>query len=133
MGRDRPTGGLLGTAAGVGAAVEPPAGGALVDLPRPLRDRLAQPRGVAAGVVQLVGVRRPVDAAVGQPPARQSRPPAAPEPSRRLGAGGCVVEQLPEVDVLVELLELAAWAVAIVCSSASASDPAAAPPPDSGP
>ena len=41
-----------GAAAGVGAAVEAPAGGALVDLPGAERDRLAQPVGVAAGVLR---------------------------------------------------------------------------------
>ena len=80
----RPAGGLLGAAACVGAAVEPPARGALVDLPRPLRDRLAQPIGVPAGVLHLVGVRRPVDAAVGKPPGRQPGPPPPTDPAALL-------------------------------------------------
>ena len=104
---DRPPGGLLGAAACVGAAVEPPARGALVDLPGPLGDRLAQPVGVAAGVLHLVGVRRPVDAAVGQPPGRQPGPPPPAEPAALLAFAGGTLEHLPEVDVLVELLELA--------------------------
>ena len=108
VGGDRPAGGVLGAAAGVGAAVEAPAGGALVDLPGAVRDRLAQPVGVAAGVLHLVGVRRPVDAAVGHPAGRQPGPAAASEPAALLAvAGGSVVEHLLEVDVLVELLELA--------------------------
>ena len=78
--RDRPPGGLLGAAAGVGAAVEAPARGALVDLPGSLRDRLAQPVGVAAGVLHLVGVRRPVDAAVGHAGRSAARCPR-PRPS----------------------------------------------------
>ncbi len=86
----RPAGGLLGAAACVRAAVEPSARGALVDLPRPLRDRLAQPGGVAAGVLHLVGVRRPVDAAVGQPAGRQPGPAPAAELARPLAAGGGV-------------------------------------------
>ena len=103
----RSPGGLLGAAACVRAAVEAPARGALVDLPRTLRDRLAQPRGVAASVLHLVGIRRPVDAAVGQPSARQPGPAAAAELASWLATGGRVVEQRLEVDVLVELLELA--------------------------
>ena len=105
--RDRPPGGLLGAAAGVGAAVEAPARGALVDLPRPLRDRLAQPGGVAAGVLHLVGVRRPVDATVGHPAGRQPGPAPAAELAAAPRHAGGVLEHLLEVDVLVELLELA--------------------------
>ncbi len=48
---------------------------------RPERVRLAQAVGVTAGVLHLVGVRGPVDAAVGQPAGRQPGP--APRPSRR--------------------------------------------------
>jgi len=68
MRRDRPPGGLLRAAARVGAAVEAPARGALVDLTRSPRDRLAQAVGVAAGERHLVGERGPVDPPVGQPP-----------------------------------------------------------------
>ena len=78
---DRSSGGVLGSAARVGAAVEPPAGGALVDLPGADGHRPAQPVGVTAGVLHLVGVRRAVDAAVGHPPGRQ--PGAAPPPELR--------------------------------------------------
>ena len=80
----RSPGGLLGTAASVGASVEAPARGALVDLPRSLRGRLAQPRGVPAGVLHLVWVRRAVDATVGQPSGRQTGPPSVAELACRL-------------------------------------------------
>ena len=89
VGADRPAGGVLGAAACVGATVEAPARGALVDLPRPACDRLAQPVGVAAGVLHLVRERRAVDAAVGHPPGRQPGPAPAAElrpPCRRRAA-----------------------------------------------
>ena len=96
-----------GPAAGVGAAVEAPAGGALVDLAGAVRDRLAQPVGVAAGVLHLVGVRRPVDAAVGHPAGRQPGAASASELAGLPSPPGGVADDLLEVDVLVELLELA--------------------------
>ena len=90
-----------GAAAGVGAAVEAPAGGALVDLAGAVGDRLAQPVGVAAGVLHLVGVRRPVDAAVGHPAGRQ---PGAAALAELRDAGSpppaASREHLLEVDVL---------------------------------
>jgi hypothetical protein len=106
MGCDWSSGGLLGAAACVRAPVEPPAGGSLVDLPRPLRDRVPQPRDVAAGVPHLVGIRRPVDPAIRKPTGRQPGPAPAAELARALATSGGVLEHLPEVDVLVELLEL---------------------------
>ena len=102
----RSAGCLLGAAACVGAAVEAPARGSLVDLPRPPRDRLAQPVGVAAGVLHLVGERGPVDAAVGEPAARQPGPAPAAELRRLLATADGVAQDLVEVDVLVELLDL---------------------------
>ena len=106
MAGDRPAGDLLRPAAGVGAAVEPPAGGALVDLAGAVRDRLPQPVGVAARMLHLIGKRRAVDAAVGHPPGRQPAAPPLPQLTRRLAARGGVGEQLLEVDVVVELLDL---------------------------
>ena len=102
----RSAGCLLCAAACVRAAVEAPARGSLVDLPRPPRDRLAQPVGVAAGVLHLVGERGPVDAAVGHPAARQPGPAPAAELRRLLATAGGVAQDLVEVDVLVELLDL---------------------------
>jgi len=99
--------GLLGTAAGVRTAVEPAARGALVDLPRPLRDRAAQPRGVAAGVLHLVGIRRSVDATVRQPAGRQPGPAPAAKLARTFAADGGVLEHLPKVEILVQLFQLA--------------------------
>ena len=106
MAGDRPASGLLGPAARVGAAVEAPAWGALVDLPRPAGDRLAQTVGVAAGVLHLVGVRRPVDAAVGHPAGRQPGAAAASELAGLPSPPGGVTDDLVEVDVLVELFQL---------------------------
>ena len=85
--RDRSSGGALRLAAGVGAAVEASAGGALVDPARAVDERLAQPGGVAAGLQDLVGRGRAVDAAVGHPPARRARarPAAAGRAGVRLG------------------------------------------------
>jgi hypothetical protein len=103
---DRSPGGALSTAAGVGAAVEPAAGCALVDLPGAERHRAAQPIGVAAGVLALVGVRRAVDAAVRHPPGRHPDASAPPEVRPALTSGGRVAQHPPEVDVVVELLEL---------------------------
>ena len=103
---DRSSGGLLGAAARVGAAVEPPAGRALVDLPGADGHRPAQPVGVTAGLLHLVGVRRAVDAAVGHPPGRQPGAAAPPELRPALASGGRVSQHLAEVDVVVELLEL---------------------------
>ncbi len=120
----RSAGCLLGAAACVRAAVEAPARGALVDLPRPPRDRLAQPVGVAAGVLHLVGERGPVDAAVGQPAARQPGPaPAAelaspPRHGRRRRA-----EPVSRSTSSSSCSSCAARALAIACSIASASDP----------
>ena len=74
VGADGPSGLPLRLAAGVGAAVEPPAGGALVDPPGAVRQRLAQPGGVAAGVLDLVGRGGSVDAAVGHPAGRHPGP-----------------------------------------------------------
>ena len=71
----------------------------------PCDERLAQPGGVAAGLQDLVGRGRAVDAAIGQPPARRAR--ARPAAAGRAGIGpGDRVEQLLEVGLLVELLEL---------------------------
>ena len=99
--------GALRLAAGVGAAVEAPAGRALVDRARAERHRLAQAGGVAAGLRDLVGERRAVDAAVGHPAGRRAGPdPAA---ARRLAGAvaGDLVEQRLQVDLVLELLELA--------------------------
>ena len=103
---DRPAGGLLRAAARVGAAVEAPAWGALVDLPRSTGDRLPQPVGVAAGVLHLVGVGRPVDAAVGHPAGRQPGAASASELAGPPSPPGGVTDDLVEVDVLVELFQL---------------------------
>ena len=56
--------------------------------------------------LHLVGVRRPVDAAVGKPPGRQPGPPPPSDPAALLGFAGGPLEHLPEVDILVELREL---------------------------
>jgi hypothetical protein len=106
VGAERPAGGLLGAAACVGATVEAPARGALVDLTRPLGDRLAQAVGVAAGVLHLVRERGPVDPPVRQSAGRQPGPARMPELTRPLVSRRSVGEHLLEVDVLVELLEL---------------------------
>jgi hypothetical protein len=103
----RPPGDLLAAATGVGAPVKAPARGALVDLRRPVGDRPTQPAGVAAGVLQLVGIRRPVDATVGKPPGRQPGPPPPTQPAALLRLAGSILKHLPEVDVLVELFQLA--------------------------
>ena len=129
MGADRPAGGLLGAAACVGAAVEAAARGALVDLPRPPGDRLAQPVGVAAGVLHLIGERRPVDAAVGQPAARQpGRPPAAELRSPRSPRLRRRARSWSRSTSSSSCSSCRRAAVAIACSSASASEPAPAPP-----
>ena len=104
VGADRPAGRALCLSARVGAPVEAPAGRALVDPARALRDRLAQAGGVAARLLDLVGERRAVDAAVGHPPARPSGPGAATARRSVAVAGGG--QQGLEVEVLVELLEL---------------------------
>jgi len=57
-------------------------------------------------VLHLVWVRRSVDATVGQPAGRQPGPAPAAKLARTFAAGGGVLEYLPEVDVLVELLDL---------------------------
>jgi hypothetical protein len=103
----RSPGGLFAAAAGVCASVEPSARGALVDLAGPLRDRLAKTGGVLAGVLDLVWVWRAVDATVGQPAGRQPGPAPVAKLARTFAAAGGVLEYLPEVDVLVELFELA--------------------------
>ena len=101
----RSSGGALCLAAGVGAAVEASAGGALVDPARAVDERLAQPGGVAAGLQDLVGRGWAVDAAIGHPPARRAR--ARPAAAGRAGVRpGDRVEQLLEIGLLVELLEL---------------------------
>ena len=74
VGADGPSGLPLRLAAGVGAAVEPPAGRALVDPPGAVRQRLAQAGRVAAGVLDLVGRGGSVDAAVGHPAGRHPGP-----------------------------------------------------------
>ena len=108
VGADGPSGLPLRFAAGVGAAVEPPAGGALVDPLGALRHRLPQPGGVAAGLLDLVWCRWSVDASVGHPAGRHPGP-ASRATRGALPAAGCRVgEHLLQVDVRVELLELAA-------------------------
>ena len=108
VGADGPSGLSLRFAAGVGAAVEPPAGGALVDPLGALRHCLPQPGGVAAGLLDLVWCRWSVDASVGHPAGRHPGP-ASRAPRGALLAAGCRVrEHLLQVDVRVELLELAA-------------------------
>jgi hypothetical protein len=106
VGRDRPPGLALCLGAAVGAAVEAPAGGALVDPSRARCQGLAQPGRVAARLLHLIGCRRPVDAAVGQPAAR----PAAARAAARLGAVcaavGGLLDQLLQVGLFVQLLEL---------------------------
>ena len=77
----------LRAGAGVGAPVEAPARRALVDPPGAGGERLAQPGGVAAGLLDLVGHRRPVDAAVGHPARSAARSPPAPARGR-LGRRG---------------------------------------------
>ena len=106
MAGDRPPGGLLRPAAGVGAAVEAPAGCSFVDVAGAVSECPPQPVGVAARVLHLVRVRRPVDAAVGHPAGRQAGAPPLPELTRRLAARCGVGEHVLELDVLVELLEL---------------------------
>jgi hypothetical protein len=71
-----------------------------------VRERLPEPVGVAAGVLHLVRVRRPVDAAIGHPPGWQAGAPALPKLTRRLAARSGVGEHVLELDVLVELPEL---------------------------
>ena len=69
-------------------------------------ERLAQPGGVTAGVLDLVGRGRPVDAAVGHPAGRQSgAAPAASGRGAAVAAGG-LFEDLLQVQVLAQLLEL---------------------------
>ena len=97
---DRP----LGVRPHVGAGVESTARGAFVDPLEPDLARLVHPPGVLARHLHLVGHRRAVDAAVGQPPGRH--PGAAPSPAGRLGLGGRLQQRL-QVEVLVQLLELA--------------------------
>ena len=123
-----------GAAARVGAAVEAPARGALVDLPRSLGDRLAQPVGVAAGVLHLVGERGPVDAAVGHPAGRQPGPAAASELGRRLATVGRVARAPAARSTSSS--SCSSWparAAAIACSIASASDCATGRFAESGP
>ncbi len=91
MGADGPSGLPLRLAAGVGAAVEPPAGRALVDPPGAVRQRLAQPGGVAAGVLDLVGRGGSVDAAVGHPAGRH------PGPSPPSAGCASLVAELPRL------------------------------------
>jgi hypothetical protein len=57
-------------------------------------------------VVHLVGVRRPVDAAVGHAAGRKPGATAASETAGLTSTPGCVADDLVEVDVVVELLEL---------------------------
>ena len=126
VGADGPAGGALGLAARVGAAVEAPAGGALVDLRVPWVMRLAQPGGVAARLLDLVGERRAVDAAVGHPPARQAGPRAA----RRAAPAGvgsrASSSSRPRSRSSSSCSSWPARACSIACSSASASDPMSA-------
>ena len=103
---DRSAGLPLRACAGVGAPVEPSGGVALVDPSGAVGERLAQPGGVAAGVLDLVGRGRPVDAAVGHPAGRQSGAAAAPASGGTVAAAGGVFEHLLQVDVRVKLLEL---------------------------
>ena len=104
---DGPSGLALRFAAGVGAAVEPSAGGALVDPPGAGREGLAQPGGVAAGVLDLVRCRRAVDASVGHPAGRQPGPSARPRArARAAAAAGRFGEHLLQVEVGVQLLKL---------------------------
>ena len=101
-----PSGLPLGFAAGVGAAVEPSAGGALVDLPGAVCQRLAQAGGVAAGVLELVWGWGSVHAAVGHPAGRHPRPASRRTRGASPWVRGRVREHLLEVEVRVELLEL---------------------------
>ena len=57
-------------------------------------------------MLDLVGRRGAVDAAVGDPPGRYPRPAPPPESSGSLAAVGGVAEDLLQVDILVELLKL---------------------------
>ena len=89
VGADGPSGLTLRFAAGVGAAVEPPAGGALVDPLGALRHCLPQPGGVAAGLLDLVWCRWSVDASVGHPAGRH------PGPASRAPRGPLLAAALP--------------------------------------
>jgi hypothetical protein len=64
------------------------------------------PVGVAAGVLHLIRVRRAIDAAVRHPPARQPGAATPPELRPALASSGRVAQDSPEIDVVVELLEL---------------------------
>ena len=116
----------LGLAAGVGAAVEAPAGRALVDRAGAERDRLAQAGGVAAGVCDLVGERRAVDAAVGQPAATARRCPSRrPRGAVACRRGGRPRRAAPAGRRRARVARAGRRGRrAIACSSASASEPA---------
>ena len=106
VGGGRPSGLPLGFSAGVGTAVEAPAGGALVDLPGAVCQRLAQAGRVTAGVLALVGRGGSVDAAVGHPAGRHPGPASRATRGASRWVNCRVCEHLLQVEVGVELLEL---------------------------
>ena len=113
LARDRPRvrarrapGRALEAPARVGAAVEAPAGRALVDPPQPERAGAQQALGEPVGLLDLVGERRPVDAAVRHPAGRRAGAGALARVGR-LASPGRLLERGRQVDVLVELLQLA--------------------------
>ncbi len=121
--RDRSAGGMLGSAARVGAAVEPPAGGALVDLPGADGHRPAQPVGVRRACCTSSGYGgrstprsgiRPLGSPVPRP--RPSfDPPWPPAAASR--------STWPSSTSLSSCSSCPSRAAAIACSSASASEP----------
>ena len=97
---DRP----LGVRSHVGPGVESAAGGPFVDPFESDLTRLVHAAGVLTGHLDLVCHRRAIHAAVGQPAGRPSGTPAPPR--RSLGPGGRLQQPL-QIDVLVQLLQLA--------------------------
>ena len=125
VGGGEPAGVALRLAAGVGAGVESAAGGSLVDLPGAVRERLTEPVGVAAGVLDLVrrggrstprsGIRP-----VGRPVPRPGGPDVLRPVSLAASARTCCRSRSAS-----SCSSCPSRALRSACSSASPSEPAA--------